>query len=261
MKELDELQVVILGSGTCVPTGKRGPAAVALITPSELVMLDAGSGSLEKLSRCGHSFTEISAVFLTHFHVDHTSELPLLLFANNYAPNEKRDKPLDIIGPPGLDLFMKRMTELYRWIEPKTYEIRLSEGLSLSGKLGEDLSYRTCQALHGDGNAISVRIDSPWGSITYSGDTGYHPGLVELAKETDLLIIEASFSSEEDAADGHLTPELAARVAKEAGAGKVVLTHLYPETSRRDPKSTCSKLLEVPVYVAHDFMRLTLPAT
>ncbi|RMG61349.1 MAG: MBL fold metallo-hydrolase [Deltaproteobacteria bacterium] len=257
----DQITVVILGSGTCVPTGKRGPSSTALIAPDGIVLVDAGSGALEKLARCGFSWEKVRAIFLTHFHVDHTSDLSLFLFAANYAPGKRRREPLELIGPEGLGDFVRRLVSLYRWVEPREYDLLLREGARPEGKVGEFLSFRTCPALHGDGRALSVRFDSPWGSVTISGDTGENDELVALAEGSDLLVIEASFPDDSTAGDGHLSPAAAGRIARKAGVKKVVLTHLYPETASRDPKSACAAQVEVPVIVAHDLLRLTLSAT
>ena len=70
--------------------------------------------------------------------------------------------------------------------------------------------------------------------IAFVMDTRWCAGAVALAAAVDVLIVEATFlASERDlAADaGHLTAGQAARLGAEAGAGRVILTHLsqrYP---------------------------------
>lgn len=73
-------------------------------------------------------------------------------------------------------------------------------------------------------------------SIAHVMDTGLCDGAFELAADVDLLLIEATFLESERevaAVSGHLTAAQAARVGEEAGARRVVLTHLsrrYPGT-------------------------------
>ncbi len=72
-------------------------------------------------------------------------------------------------------------------------------------------------------------------SVVYTGDTRRCESIVKLAERADLLIHESTFGSElaEYAAEqGHSTASDAASVAKEAGAAKLILTHLsarYPD--------------------------------
>ncbi len=191
--------------------------------------------------------------------MDHTSELPLLLFANNYSPGFTRAAPLKIMGPRGLGTFMKQMERLYPWIRPKEYEIELVEETAPEMTVLHGLRVTSCRAEHGEGNALSVRLDGTPGSVTFSGDTGYSRQLIRLGKDTDILFIECSFSGEHDLeVKGHLTPRLAARIASECNAKKVVLTHLYPEALQSDPVARFLEVADMDVTVAHDLLRFTL---
>ena len=72
--------------------------------------------------------------------------------------------------------------------------------------------------------------------VAHVMDTRLCDGAYELAADVDLLLIEATFlETERDvaAASGHLTAAQAARIGRESGARRVVLTHLsrrYPGT-------------------------------
>lgn len=255
----DPLELIVLGSGTCVPTGYRGPSSYAVCRGERALLIDMGAGCLEKLARCGISYRNIDGVILSHYHVDHTSELPLLLFANNYSPGYARATSLRIVGPAGLNTFLRDLERLYRWVKPLNYEIIPIEGRTPSATFLGDVKLRSCPAAHGDGRALSVRLDAGAVSITFSGDTGYSADLVALARDTDLLIIECSYpAGRESEAEGHLTPKTAARIAAECMAKKVILTHLYPEAFHSDPKSQFLEQAQADVTVAHDFLRITL---
>jgi ribonuclease BN (tRNA processing enzyme) len=64
--------------------------------------------------------------------------------------------------------------------------------------------------------------------LTYSGDTDTCEGLVEAAREADLFLCEAAFQEgRDDGIDGvHLTGRRAGQMASDAGARRLLLTHL-----------------------------------
>ena len=67
--------------------------------------------------------------------------------------------------------------------------------------------------------------------LTYSGDTGPSPVLVELAGSADVLLCEAGFPEEPDLPPGlHLTGRQAGQHATAAGADQLILTHIAPDT-------------------------------
>jgi ribonuclease Z len=97
--------------------------------------------------------------------------------------------------------------------------------------------------------------------LVYSGDTGFTWSLVELSKEADLLIHEATFddSLERKALEEkHSTAGQAATVAKLAGVKRLVLTHISPRY--RDPTLLEQQARRVfqSVEVAYDFLELSL---
>ncbi|HSP78752.1 MAG TPA: MBL fold metallo-hydrolase, partial [Myxococcaceae bacterium] len=104
----------------------------------------------------------------------------------------------------------------------------------------------------------------PGRRLVLSGDTRPCPALVRAARDADLLVHESTFSDDEQARaheTRHSTAREAAWVAREAGAKRLVLTHL---SSRHDtdPSRLLSQAREEfkgPVEVAHDGLTLELP--
>jgi ribonuclease Z len=100
--------------------------------------------------------------------------------------------------------------------------------------------------------------------LAISGDTRPCASLMRAAKDADLLIHEATFSDDEQERaleTRHSTAREAARVAREAGVRRLILTHL---SSRHDTDP--SKLLaqareeyKGPTEVAHDGLTVELP--
>ncbi len=98
--------------------------------------------------------------------------------------------------------------------------------------------------------------------IVYTGDTIPHEALVVMARHADVLIHDAtSDASLEEKANryGHSSSKQAAEVAKEAGVGLLVLTHLSPRYE--DPASILADAKKVfaNVRVAEDFLEVGVP--
>ncbi|SEM47123.1 RNAse Z [Stigmatella aurantiaca] len=104
----------------------------------------------------------------------------------------------------------------------------------------------------------------PGRRLVISGDTRPCASLISAAKDADLLVHESTFSDDEQERaleTRHSTAREAARVAREAGVRRLILTHL---SSRHDTDP--SKLLgqareefSGPVEVAHDGLTVELP--
>ncbi|CAM4197102.1 MULTISPECIES: ribonuclease Z [Corallococcus] len=100
--------------------------------------------------------------------------------------------------------------------------------------------------------------------LVISGDTRPCPSLVQAAKDADLLVHESTFSDDEQARaleTRHSTAREAAQVAKDAGARRLILTHL---SSRHDtdPGRLLTQAREAfkgPVEVAFDGLTVELP--
>lgn len=250
-------RLVVLGSGTCVPRRRRGPAGYVLETDEQLVLLDAGSGTLGRLAQAGLDYRRLTHALFTHTHTDHTADLGPLLFALNYTPGFERSEPLAMIGPPGFARFVEQLSEAWPWIRPRGdwLELREVEAESISGP-GLDLRSRPVE--HAGIPAVAYRLETGGRSVVFSGDTRYCAAVVEIARGADLLLIEASLPEEGEGTEVHLTAELAGRVAAEAGVARVVLTHFYPDCDRVDMIARCRRSFDGDVRIAEDLMEIRL---
>ncbi|MGI9126223.1 MAG: MBL fold metallo-hydrolase, partial [Mycobacterium sp.] len=84
--------------------------------------------------------------------------------------------------------------------------------------------------------SFGMRITDPSGAtLVYSGDTGMCESVVNLAREADVFLCEASWTdSPERPKHLHLSGAEAGRIAKKAGVGELLLTHIPAWTSRED---------------------------
>lgn len=250
------LKVTILGSGTIVPRLDRSGPAVLVRAGGTSLLLDAGPGAMQGLVAAGSHPAELSGVFVSHLHPDHTAELGPMLFALKYGRFAGPPRPLRIMGGRGVKRFLDALSGAWgHWVEPppgaSVLELE-TEGPDRAD-LG-DLVIRTAPSAHTD-QSLSVRIEYFGKSVVYSGDTGEGPELVRLARGADIFLCECAMP-DESPVEGHMTPSAAGRTAAEAGVGTLVLTHLYPEADAADPFSQCRRTYGGRLFVAADQMEL-----
>jgi ribonuclease BN (tRNA processing enzyme) len=252
------ISVTILGSGTCVPSLRRSSCAVLMETGGEKLLFDAGAGTLRRMLECGVSIFDISCIFFSHFHPDHTAELVPFLFASKYSEDKPRKTPLTLVAGKGFSAFYLALKQAYgSWIELGSDILSVTEMNTQAPDRLEFDQFSVCTrpAAHNP-ESISYRIESPCGySVVYSGDTDYCQSLITLAEHAHILICECSHADEEKV-HGHLSPSLAGSIATAAGVKKLVLTHFYPRCDRFDIEKECRKTYTGKLVLAEDLMRL-----
>lgn len=247
------MRLTILGSGTCVPTVRRGPAGYFVTTSSATLLVDGGSGTLGRLVAAGLDYRHLAAALYTHTHPDHIADLAPLLFALNYTPGFERTEPLVLAGPPGIGDFLEGLTALHPGIRPRRFALDLRELDGEELAMGS-IAIAAHRVEHAGIPAVAYRIAADGAVLTLSGDTTWCPGIVEAAREADLLVIEASFPTEAFGPGPHLTAAEAGRVAREAEARAVVLTHLYPHCDAHDLVALVGEEFAGPVTVGEDLL-------
>ncbi|MEE2839941.1 MAG: MBL fold metallo-hydrolase [Acidobacteriota bacterium] len=251
------MQITILGSGTSIPHPQRASPGLVIQMDATTVLVDPSSGSLHRAERYGTATRDIDYVFLSHFHPDHTGDIAPLLFAlKNSEYFEART--LTLVGPPGLKEFHRGLLKFYgSWI-------RLEPGRLEVQEIGDDLlifkewSVSSFPVVHTD-NSVGYRFMDSGGKVfAYSGDTDYCPELVTLAIDADAALIEAAQPSSLKV-EGHLTPQLAGKVAREAGVHRLIITHLYPVCDDYDLLSEIrGSGYQGPAEIAHDGMHIVV---
>jgi ribonuclease BN (tRNA processing enzyme) len=253
------MQITILGSGTLVPTGVRGPAGYAVRTDGTTFLLDSGSGTLRRLWEAGIDYTAIDHLFYSHVHPDHSSDLVPFLFAQRHIPPPAppRTRDLTLHGPRGFAAFYRQLALVYgRWVAGEGYAIHVEEhwgsGVSIGPTRIEAHPMRHTVA------CVGYRITSGAGSIAaYTGDTDVTPAVSELGRDADLLIADCSMPDEAKI-EGHLTPGLAGELAAAGGVKLLVLSHFYPACDPVDVVAQCRRHYAGPIIRAEDLMRIDL---
>jgi ribonuclease BN (tRNA processing enzyme) len=250
------MRVTILGSGTCVPRLDRSACAVLVETGQSRILLDLGPGTMRRLLRTGTSIFDLTHIFLSHLHPDHSAELAPLLFASKYPDASARTRVLHLLGGDGLKRFYKGLQGVYgEWIVLPQGQTVIREIDTLSGETlaFADFKLEARPVMHRP-ESLAVRISDDAGkTVAYSGDTDPCDTLAETAREADLFICEAA-TPDGRKVPGHMTPSLAGAIAAKARAKRLVLTHLYPECDGVDIVKQAQETYKGTVAAAEDLM-------
>ncbi len=244
------MKVTILGAGTAIPTKDNSPAGLYVRAGKEHLLFDAGPGTLQRLHAIGVSPFQLDCVFLTHVHVDHCLELVTLLFAFR-IPQPIRTKPLTVYGPRGLTVLVRKLNQAFHgWLASKTYRLILKE-------LDDDavqLPWGRVQTkpMRHSTPAVGYRLTTQSKRIASSGDPDVCEAVVELGRDTDLLILECSHPDERKVI-WHLTPSECGRLAASAGCRHLVLTHFYPVFRGYDIRRRVRRTFRGRLTLARDF--------
>lgn len=95
--------------------------------------------------------------------------------------------------------------------------------------------------------------------MVYTGDTRPSKNVVELANGADILIHECMFSAEDEEATqdaAHSTTKQAAQVAKDAGVGKLYLTHISQRYTEPGKLEAEAREIFPESYIAKDLLRV-----
>jgi phosphoribosyl 1,2-cyclic phosphodiesterase len=251
------------GHTSCVAVSRDGDAVPTLI-------LDAGTGLREVTPLlAGRPFA--GAILLSHLHWDHLHGLPF--FRGGDTPGAR----VTLLLPEQEDGACAEAV-LERGMSPPHFPIRPRDlrGAWTFGTLAPALHVVggfTVQALeipHKGGRTFGYRISDGSSVIAYMPDHcptnlgpgpeclgEYHAAAVELARDADVLVHDASLLPGEVAAQasfGHAAADYAVGLAVAAGARRAVLFHHRPDRTDAELDALGGRLAgaAVPVTVAAD---------
>jgi ribonuclease BN (tRNA processing enzyme) len=208
-------------------------------------MVDAGGGTFLRFGEAGARLQDLSLLAISHFHPDHVSDLPALLWLSDQA----RQQPLKLAGPsgagpiPSVETFIARLFDTGRGAFPV-----------LGGTLGQpgagvrldvvavdaaaptpatiwsdnDLEVRAIGVPHGDIPSIAYRIQIDNRAVVFGSDqNGSDPKFTRFAADADVLVMHFALSAlgGEPLAQLHARPATVGQVARDARAKRLVLSH------------------------------------
>lgn len=245
------LRVTLLGTGSPTPSPDRQQSA-ALVEWGETssMLVDAGDGVVGRMLAAGAQPASVEDLAFTHLHWDHVLGYPAFVWGSWCLGRSH----LRVVGPAGTREMHQRLVEDY--YRPQA-EWAIGIGFERSGWDGVhvtdiDAGWTTerdgCRIeagamVHPPMAALGFRFTHHGRCLAISGDTVRCDELIELARGADLLVVDAcaapppagatasSRAIAEQLHEFHASPQDCVDVAREAGVGRVVLTHHRPGAS------------------------------
>ena len=219
--------LVPVGVGAAYARPGEAQSCYLVRVADRAIALDLGSGTLNRLQE--HLPPErLSALVITHLHPDHCVDLLALRVYLAYGPG--RGHALRVLGPPELRRRLMDFGGSDAWDEVIRFE-------DLTGDAGErdlggGVTLRYGQVPHLP-PTFALRVEAGGGAVCFGADCADNDALPVLAAGADVLLCECSFGAGEvPAGVPHLNGRQAGGIAARAGAGRLLLTHCFPEQDR-----------------------------
>ncbi|MBQ8312149.1 MAG: MBL fold metallo-hydrolase [Clostridia bacterium] len=213
------MKLICLGVNGPFPATDGATSGYLVSHNDTRLQMDMGSGTLAAL--CRYTAPEqLTAVLLSHWHYDHCSDLLPLIYRMESLMVQGVE-PLHVYAP----LDKRALVRQALLASPAfcLHDVQSGDCLQLG-----DVQVQVGAARH-PVPGVMYRLTADGRSLCYTGDTNEVAGMVDFARGCDLLLAdglfpEAAWSSSKP----HLSAAKAAQLAKDAGAGRVIITHLNP---------------------------------
>jgi len=194
-----DTRVILLGTGTPNPEPEHSGPAVAIVSGSNVYIVDAGPGVVRRAAEAGIEMRQLTRAFITHLHSDHTVGLPDLIFTPAVTG---RLQPFEIYGPPGLRAMTSHIMKAWRedmeirlhGLEPSVAQAYVVHAHEIKpGEIYRDGAVRVTAipVSHGSWkHAYGYKFAAADKTIVISGDTTVSEALIAAAEGCDILVHE-----------------------------------------------------------------------
>lgn len=228
------MELTVLGSGSAMPVPDRAQAGYLLDDRDRSLLVDCGSGVLQRLAGTDTGYEGVSTVLLTHHHLDHVAALLPLLKARWLAGEEH----LEVVGPAGTKSLVDGLLDVHDYLDGRIdlaiREVSASRSFTAGGF---DVTAReTRHSMDGFAYRFSPpSSDAPAaeGPLALSGDTEAFAGMARFADGGEVLVHDCSFPDDVDVSN-HPRPTSLGESLAGAEIGTLLLSHLYPHTGGRE---------------------------
>ena len=243
------MKLTVLGSCGGYPRPGRACSGYLVECEGSSLVMDLGTGTMANMLK-NVSFEDLGGVALTHLHPDHFVDLYAIYTARRFS--RAAGTPLPVVAPPGsVDAIKPTLngntrTEFFEYLH--FMEARGSEEMDRF-EIGP-FRIEAVPARHSV-PSMCLRVTAGGRTICYTGDTDNDPPVVEMARGCDLFLCEATFTSQLPMKiPGHLYASEAGEMARQAGAGRLVLTHVWPTLEEGTAREDAAEAFKGPIELA-----------
>ena len=264
------VQLQILGSGgPGASSGRASAGYLVWVDGVSRILVDAGGGIKQRFHASGAELADVGLLALSHFHPDHSAEVPALLWPGGgglrvAGPSGSAAFPslndwLDgLFGPGGVFRVLAGRLEL------EAVAVDVGTGAPAEIWRDGDVRVRGIGVPHADVPTVGYRVDVGDVSVAFSSDqNGSDPAFVELVRDVDVLVVHLGRAegSTGRAVDLHARPSVWGALAAEAGVGRVVASHVSTSSPQvlADSLGYLRAAYGGPITVAEDLLCVALP--
>jgi ribonuclease BN (tRNA processing enzyme) len=233
------LSVTVVGCAGGYPEPGNAFSSYLVRSPEATVVVDLGAGATANLLR--HvTFDQVDAFVVSHSHPDHCAELTVLRNALRYYTTIS-DVPVYSTRE------VRELTEAYVGELAPTLPFTVIDASSVV-EIG-DLRFRFSPTDH-PVETLAMRIEAGERSLVYSADTGSAWDPSSFAAGADVFLCEATMPAHLEDEAQHLTGRQAGAFARDAGAGRLILTHIPLEVGGETQRSAARSVYDGPIDLA-----------
>lgn len=254
------MQLTILGcSGSLGAPGNPGSSYLVEVPDSPAVVMDLGPGSVAALQEV-HNPSDAHLVF-THLHADHCSDFTSLAVWRRYHPELAAEGRNLLFGPSyTADLFGRMGADGPADFDDISDTFAFAPWVDYQPEILDRVKITPYPVEHPAQESHALRVEEVGRNkvLTYSGDSGYSPLLVDAARDADVFLCEAAWGP--DAADKtagmHLSGAQAGKIAREANVKKLVLVHIQPWADKEATAAAAAQEFDGELVIGHQGMVL-----
>lgn len=229
------VQLQILGSGGPGASGGRASSGYLLwVDGVSRIIVDAGSGTKDQFHRAGANSDDIELVALSHFHPDHSAELPAIFWPA--GGSFRVAGPTGTTDFPSIENFLSRMfgaNGVYSVMESRLNldiaTVDIDQGGSTEVWNTDNFLVTGTGVPHGDVPTVAYKFTFGEASIAFASDqNGSDPQFIEFVRGVDHLVIHMTATQDATGviAQLHATPSVWGEMARSAQVGSVIVSHI-----------------------------------
>lgn len=246
------MRLTVLGSSASYANAGRACAGYLVRAEGAALLLDCGNGALANLAAVMDPL-ELSAVIITHEHIDHFADLYALQAALRYAPTGPLPA-LPLYVPPGL--FVRMGAVLNGHGRQELADAFIVHDLEEGVPFTVNRLTVTPRLVDHVPPTFALRVTDGTCTLVYTSDTASGAPVTAAVAGADVLLAEATLPPEYAGRAPHMTPAEAGELASSAGASTLVLTHFWPSVDRAAAAADAKAAFSGRVLVAEELVEI-----